>query len=64
MVIAAELSDDGGGFVDSLCDEDGVVAVGGVPIAAVEDTDGVANVGEGLEEADEAAFIVELGAWG
>lgn len=62
VVIAAELSDDGGGLVDGLCDEDGVVAVGGVPVTAVEDADGVANVGEGLEEADEAAFVVELGA--
>ena len=61
MVAPAQLADHGGGLVDGAGDEVGVLAVGRVPVAAVEYADRVViDGGEGLEEADEAMFVVDL----
>lgn len=62
-LVSAQAAEDGGGFVDCSGDGFGVCAVGGVPVAAVEDADcgGVIFFGEGAEEANEAYFIVDLG---
>jgi hypothetical protein len=46
---------------NSSCDEVGILAVCRVPVAAVENADHVVVHGrEGLEEADESMFIVDL----
>lgn len=45
----------------SFCNEVCIFAMGGVPIASIEYSDGFAvDDREGLEEADEPAFIIEL----
>lgn len=46
-----------------ISDKCRVIAVGSVPIASIEDANGVAaDVRKRLEEADEAALVVELQA--
>jgi hypothetical protein len=42
----------------------GVISVSSIPVASVENADRVfRNDGERLEEADEAAFVIELAGW-
>jgi hypothetical protein len=44
-----------------LCNEVCILAVRSVPVASIEDADGVLiDLWERFEEADEAAFVVEL----
>lgn len=65
VIIAAELTEDGSRLVDGAGDEGGILAVGGVVVAAVEDTDRLAVFsGKGFEELDEALLIVDLGGGG
>lgn len=57
----AEMTNDGGGLVDCSGDEVGIFAVGGVPVAAIENTDSVIiTVLEALEVAYEAMLVVDL----
>lgn len=61
MVILAQLADHGSGLVDSSGDEVGVAAVGSVPVASVENSDGlVAYCRQRLEEADESMLVIDL----
>lgn len=61
MVILAQLADHGGGLVDGPGNEVGIVAVGSVPVASVEYSDGlVAYCGERLEKADESVLVIDL----
>lgn len=64
MVVAAELAHDRRRLVDGASDEVGILAVGSIPVAAVEDADGVVvDGGQGLEVADEAMLVVDLERW-
>lgn len=48
-------------MTNSSGDEVGMIAMGGIPVAAVEDAnDVVAHGGKGFVEADEAMFIIDL----
>lgn len=61
-VAAAQVAEDGGCLVDGAGDELGIRAVRGVPVAAVEDADGVIVVrrGQRAEETYETDFVVDL----
>ena len=59
---AAKVAQHGGCFVDGACDEFGIGAVRGVPVASVEYADGFIIIGcrEAAVEANEADFVVDL----
>jgi hypothetical protein len=58
---AAQLAKDSCGLVHGAGNEGGIFPVSGVVVAPVEDAEGlVGNGREGLVEADEAYFVVDL----
>lgn len=61
MVASAKLADDGCCLVDGSGNKGGIVAVCCVPVTSVEYPYGLfAKLRQGLVEADEAMFVVDL----